>query len=198
MVDQESMNRQGGKFAGAPPRPLAPSPILYVAMGEGIVARAPHVICSDGFGSCVAVILYDRKRKIGGLAHIMLPAAPQMQNADCGVSTTRNSQLETRNAQFKYADTAITALLEEIQSRGGLRCDIVAKMAGGARMFTSCEDTGPGIGQQNIAAVRESLDRKRIWLIGEDVGGHHGRGVEFHLESGKVIAITVTTRGKEI
>ena len=159
---------------------------IQVAMGEGTVASAPCVVLSSGLGSCVAVILYDARRKIGGLAHIMLPDSRQLQSEQ---STFRNPQ-----SAFKCADTAIAVLLERLRSRGALRRDIVAKMVGGAQMFSCYEDSNTGIGEQNITSIRHILRRERIALIGEDTGGHHGRSVEFHLDSGRVI---VTAIGKE-
>lgn len=163
---------------------------IQVAMGEGVVASAPGIVLSSGLGSCVAVIIYDARRKIGGLAHIMLPDSCQLQSEQ---STFRNPQ-----STFKCADTAIAVLLERLRSRGAMQRDIVAKMVGGARMFSCYEDSHTGIGEQNITSVRRILRRERIALIGEDTGGHHGRSVEFHLDSGKVIVIAIGQEDREI
>ena len=46
-----------------------------VGIGEYRVARPPAVLVSLGLGSCVGVALYDPERKVGGLAHIMLPSS---------------------------------------------------------------------------------------------------------------------------
>lgn len=208
------MSRQSGNFADSPPRPvagapsrrLAPSPVLNVAMGEGIVTTAPYVITSEGFGSCVAIILYDARRKIGGLAHIMLPAAPAMANTtDFGSQIVEAPQLETRNSKpvarnphYRYADTAIAALLHGLHCGGAERQSILAKMVGGAQMFSSPEDSGPGIGEQNIMRIRHILERERIPLVSEDVGGHSGRSVEFHIQSTRVTVVTVATGIEEI
>jgi len=177
---------------------------IQVAMGEGVVVSAPYIVLSSGLGSCVAVILYDARRKIGALAHIMLPA--QLRNPECGMrneqsaiigSAIHNPKLVLSPVEvstFQFADTALAVLLERLRRRGAVRRDIVAKMVGGARMFSYYEDPNTGIGAQNITSVRHILRRERIALIGEDTGGHHGRCVEFHLDSGRVI---VTAIGKE-
>ena len=65
-------------------------------------------------------------------------------------------------------------------------------------MFSCYEDTHTGIGEQNITSIRRILRRERIPLIGEDTGGHHGRSVEFHLDSGKVIVTAIGKPEKEI
>ena len=201
--------------------PHLSSRVIAVGMGEGIVTTAPDIISSQGVGSCVIVTLYAPRRKLGGMAHIMLPTAPTTGNeeedgggrmkdeAKKGLSSSlvshpssldpsRNFGLAPRNLQFRYANTAIARLLQELQRKGAVRKSIVAKMAGGAQMFPDAEASVPGIGEQSITGVREMLNREGIPLIGQDVGGHHGRGVEFYLESGQVIVITDADGCREI
>ena len=195
------------------------SQVYQVKMGEGMITRTPHTILSRGLGSCVAITLYDTQRKIGGLAHIMLPDSPNMWNDEQkntksltplnppkGVfEESRNStglfqnpKSEIRNPKYHYADTAIPALLKVLQSKGALLQNIVAKMVGGACMFSDYGDENPGIGTENIISIKESLRREGIPLMGEDIGGHHGRSVEFHLDSGKIIVKAVGKEDKKI
>ena len=163
----------------SPERRNADTSVCMVGMGEGAVRKAPHIISSVGLGSCVAVLIYDTTRKIGGLAHIMLP---------------ESSQSRSHNSRYKCADTAIAALLEELKSAGAVRQNMVAKMVGGAQMFSSYNDATPGVGKQNIASITRIMNEERISLIGKDIGGHHGRNIEFRLDSGKVI---VSAMGRE-
>lgn len=149
-------------------------------MGEGVVTVAPHVIVSSGLGSCVAVILYDTQKRIGGLAHITLPYAGR------------------RRTLYQYADTAIDALLKEMLNMGATRQNIVAKMVGGARMFASYEENSKGIGEQNILSIKDILKGEKIPLTGKDIGGHHGRSLEFHLNSGRVIVKAIEKEDREI
>ena len=53
---------------------------IAVEMGEGVVARAPRTISSQGLGSCVAITLYDTQKKMGGLSHIMMPNSSGLPN----------------------------------------------------------------------------------------------------------------------
>lgn len=147
------------------------------------MVRAPYTISSVGLGSCVAVALYDTQRKIGGLAHIMLP----------GSASLNGSQPSCR-----YADPAITALVRALHRKGGVRKDTVAKMVGGARMFSDYGNSDQGIGEQCIESIKDILKREQIPLIGEDTGGHHGRSVEFHLDSGTVIVRAIGKENQEI
>ena len=179
---------------------------IAVEMGEGVVTRAPRTISSQGLGSCVAITLYDTQRKIGGLAHIMLPNSsglPNESNADCGLRIADLKEEEKdsafRDQIFHSAETAIPCLLERLHNSGAMRQNIVAKMVGGARMFSHYENGAPpSIGEQNIMSIKEILRREGIPLIGVDIAGHHGRNVEFHLESGKVIVRAIGKDQKEI
>ena len=153
---------------------------IEVSMGRRVVTRAPHVILSSGLGSCVVVTLYDTERKLGGLAHIMLPDS---------------NSLNGYHPPYKCADTAIAALIKELRTMMASPRYMVAKLVGGAKMFTSSEDFSPGVGEQNIISVKRILKRKRIPVIGENTGGNGGRSVEFCLDSGKV---TLKAIGQEV
>lgn len=149
-------------------------------MGEGVVTAAPHIIVSSGLGSCVAVILYDTQKRIGALAHITLPYAGR------------------RLTLYQYADTAIAALLKEMLNKGAARQNIEAKMAGGARMFASYEENSKSIGEQNILSIKNILKMENLPLTGKDIGGHHGRSLEFYLSSGRVIVKAIGKEDREI
>ncbi len=143
------------------------------------MTNAPHILSSQGVGSCVVVTIYDRRRKMGGMAHIMLPGS---------------NSVNGRGFPYHHADTAIVTLLGKLRSMGAAPRNMVAKMAGGAHMFTCSDDSEPGIGKQNVSSIRQILQREQIPLSGEEVGGSYGRNVDFYLDSGKVI---VTTAGKK-
>ena len=128
-------------------------------------------------GSCLGVALYDRRLKLGGLAHVVLPYSP--------------GQIELPG---KYADTAIPELLRQMQllSRGEpLRP--VAKLAGGANMFNSYGSLAT-IGEQNITAVERQLEERRIPVVARHVGGEQGRRMLLDSASGLV---TVEIAGLE-
>jgi len=156
---------------------------IEVSMGRGAVTTAPHIILSSGLGSCVVVTLYDTKRKLGGLAHIMLPDSISLNGS---------------HPAYKCADTAIATLIKELRSMRASPRDMVAKLVGGAKMFLSSDDFGPGIGGQNILSVKRILTRRRIPVIAENTGGNYGRSVEFYLDSGKVMVRAIGRENMEI
>lgn len=146
--------------------------VIKVGMADLNAARHPVVLTTLGLGSCVGVCLYDPLRKISGMAHIMLPSSKHVKN---------NSN------KAKFADTAIEMLVCRMADLGASKSRIVAKIAGGAQMFSfkSSSDLMK-IGERNIEAVREELKKWSIEIVAEDVGGSHGRTIEFYSRNGEL------------
>jgi chemotaxis protein CheD len=153
---------------------------IEISMGESVQASAQHVITCQGLGSCVAVALYDWRHKTGALAHVMLPYAAEVEGAMSG----------------KCADQATHTMVEGLLARGACRQDLVARIAGGARMFAPHSDDGPGIGERNVRSVKDALRVEEVPLLAEDTGGSRGRTVQFHLASGQLLVSLTERRGR--
>jgi chemotaxis protein CheD len=52
---------------------LVEEDLINIGVAEFYVTHNPHILACFGLGSCVGVALYDARKKIGGLAHVMLP-----------------------------------------------------------------------------------------------------------------------------
>ncbi|WP_297517893.1 chemotaxis protein CheD [uncultured Clostridium sp.] len=134
-----------------------------------------------GLGSCVGIALYDRGKNITGLIHIMLP------DSEC---------FSNKSNPYKFADTAIPLVLDEMVKRGALRFRIKAKIAGGAQMFKSQDyKFSNDIGNRNIAAVEKVLSECRITIDGKDVGGNKGRTMLVDSSTGMVV---IKSMGKNV
>lgn len=144
--------------------------IIYVAIGGMQFSYSPKVLKTI-VGSCVSIMLYSKSDGFGSLAHIMLPKAERHKS---------NS--------FKYADYAIHNMLSLFFSRGYKAKDITAKLAGGAKIYFSSQDSIiPDIGKENVNICRKLLIEKNIAIIAEDVFGIYGRTVFFNLQDGMAI-----------
>ncbi|HJT23279.1 MAG TPA: chemotaxis protein CheD [bacterium] len=143
-----------------------------VGIAEIIVSQSPQKLMAYGLGSCVGVTLYDARNKTGGLAHVMLPS----------------SQLHSNETPppGKYADTALTALVAEMQKAGCRVKGLEAKIVGGANMFASLSQSSMPIGLRNVSAIRHILLGKDIPIVGEDIGGSQGRTMIFNLGDGRI------------
>src|SRR5512136_1261955 len=104
-----------------------------VGIAQLVLCRAPEQLACLGLGSCIAVVLYDPVSKIGGMVHVLLPKAP----AKC-----QNEE--------KYADSGIKKLYARVLERGAFKETLVAKLIGGAQMFTNLNIAIANIGRENI------------------------------------------------
>ncbi|SDM55987.1 chemotaxis protein CheD [Psychrobacillus sp. OK028] len=140
--------------------------IIKVGIADMNIAKAPDKIRTSGLGSCVGVVLYEERSTTVGMVHVMLP--------DSTLGRSNNINLA------KFADTGITAMVEQLKLEGIQPYKLKAKIAGGAQMFqfTSSKDT-MRIGPRNIEAVKEYLDKYSIPIVAEDTGGNSGRTIEF-------------------
>ena len=153
------------------------SQIIKVGMADLKVCKSPDGVTTLGLGSCVGIALRDPVTKIGGLAHIMLPDSTVIRN---------NSNIP------KFADTGIDALVKQIVAAGANRGRLVAKIAGGARMFAFSNNSDmTGVGDRNVEAVKRKLQQLRIPILAEDIGKNYGRTVVFYPETGDFIIRSV-------
>ena len=143
---------------------------LTIGIADMKMARGEGVLITYALGSCIGICLYDPVIRLGALVHIMLPI-----------------NMETnRTSPFKYADTGIRMTLDRMVKMGAQRSRIVAKIAGGAKMFDVAGNGNLGnIGQRNIESVHRVLQQERIRLVREDVGGSTARTLLFDVATGQ-------------
>ncbi len=147
-----------------------------VGMGEGYVEwRDGSVLVALGLGSCVAICILDPVVRVGAMAHALLP------------STTGQT-----NTPYRFAETAVPALIAAMEAQGALRSRMQVAVAGGAQMFGSAGSSPIlDIGARNAVAARQALTAARLPLLAEDVGGHTGRSVYFHIDTGRLVVRTI-------
>lgn len=149
--------------------------IVKVGMADYKVAEAPSKLITLGLGSCIGITLYDKRKKVGGMAHIMLP---------------KNNNPEKQS--LKFADTALELMLKDLEGMGISKRNLEAKLAGGAQMFSfSSSNQLNSIGYRNALAVKDILTSHGIKIISEDTGGNKGRTIEIDLDSGKLRIKTI-------
>ncbi|MBZ2405934.1 chemotaxis protein CheD [Liquorilactobacillus hordei] len=146
---------------------------IKVGIAEYKLGTEAEKLITVGLGSCVGTIIYDKKTKIGGLSHIMLPDSVPFENK--GVLNTA-----------KFANLAIPEMVAEIKKKSPA-ADLVAKIVGGANMFNFNNGTGMSIGERNVLAVKSSLASLRIPIISENVGGNSGKTMIVDLKDFKTM-----------
>lgn len=143
---------------------------IMVGMADLNIGRGTNVLTTVGLGSCIGLTLYDPVTKIGGLVHYMLPDSKAVSN---------NSNIA------KFCDTGVQELLKRVTVAGANRGRLVAKIAGGAKMFAVTQESSVGsVGERNALAAKQILRQLNIRLVAEDTGLNFGRTVELHCDTG--------------
>lgn len=159
--------------------------MIKVGMADLKVCKAPDNLTTIGLGSCIGIALYDPSTKITGLAHIMLPDSTAIRN---------NSHIA------KFADTGIQKLYDDMLKAGANKARLVAKIAGGAKMFelSGGNTAAINVGERNAIASKEKLKQLGIRLLAEDTGLNYGRTVEIYSEDGSFLIKSVGKAEKKI
>ena len=131
-----------------------------------------------GLGSCIGLCALDPIAAVAGMVHVVLPETLPDKEGKPG----------------KFADTAVPALVKELEAHGADRNRIVFAMAGGAQVFKFGDgsEVRLDIGTRNADAVRKQVESLNLPILGTDVGGNLARTLLLKLETGAVIVRTVT------
>ena len=137
---------------------------IDVDTGEIRLSCEPTILRAIAIGSCVAVVVYDRARKLGGLAHTMLPGRPP------------NAESKT-----KYAEDAIDILFDTIGKLGAETSDLEVSVVGGANVLQEGD-----ILDRVTESVLGYLEGLNVRLKAKRVGGTERRSVFLDTTSGRV------------
>ncbi|MBQ3105375.1 MAG: chemotaxis protein CheD [Lachnospiraceae bacterium] len=150
---------------------------IKVGMADLNVCSGSDSITTLGLGSCVGVIIWDPTTKICGMAHVMLPDSTAIRN---------NTNIA------KFADSGIDELYRRVLAKGANRGKLVAKIAGGAQMFSvQSQSALIRVGERNVEASKKKLRELKIPLKAEDTGNSYGRTVTFYPATGEYHIKTV-------
>ena len=146
----------------------------FVKIAEMKVIQEPGIL-KTVVGSCIALCIWDKVKKIGGMVHIMMPRSKN------GAPISKG----------KYADTAVHALYDEMVNRDCKKHHLVASIIGGASVFGNqlAVNGKKTIGTQNFETAKEMIQQYQIPIQTVEVGGTFGRRVVFDCALGN---ITVT------
>jgi len=122
-------------------------------------------------GSCVAVTMWDRRLRCGGMNHFLYPIVT-----------------ERFDATPKYGNVAVAVLIKLLREAGSRPRDIEAQIIGGAFPRT---ERGTNIGLENVKVARRMLAKRDIAVMSEDIGGMLGRKVIFDIGTGEVAVLKV-------
>lgn len=145
--------------------------VRQIGISDFYVADSDYRLRTSGLGSCVGIIFYDKRSKIGGLSHVMLPESPKdKQNIDIK----------------KYCDTNIPVFYQKLLEKGAQKMFLKAAIFGGSEMFPFLNNPLMNIGKRNIQSVETILKELGIPILFRDTGGSKGRTIELNIEKGEI------------
>ena len=157
---------------------------IKVGMADLKIAKAPDLLTTLGLGSCIGLTLYEPVSKVGGLVHYMLPDSTKLKN---------NTNIA------KFGDTGIRELYKQVVANGANPRRLVAKIAGGAKMFEVSGLSNVGnVGERNAEEAVLILKELNVPLIARDTGLNYGRTVVLDCSTGDYLIKSVGKPEKTI
>lgn len=138
----------------------------YVNTGEVNSGGIDTILNSGAIGSCVVITAFDSVKKVGAMAHVMLP----------GTLAVRNQLHATR-----YAANAIEEMLFQLKNFGIEKENIEIFLVGGANVLKRENDT---IAKDNVDSIEMILKEKQIEIKAKSTGGFERRTVLFDIGKG--------------
>ncbi|HEX8213402.1 MAG TPA: chemotaxis protein CheD [Longimicrobium sp.] len=149
----------------------------FVKVAQHAVGGRGDMLVTLGLGSCVAILLQDPRAGVMGMAHALLP--------EPGLSRDSSNP-------FKFATTAVPALVQELKAMGARETRLEARLVGGAAMFSALMVPGTlNMGERNLRAARAALEEAGIPILGEEVGRDYGRSVRMTIGPGNTVVSSV-------
>jgi len=138
-----------------------------------VSANPEETIITYALGSCLGIAIYDRKNRIGGLLHVMLP----LSKADKEKASKKPEM---------YVDTGVTKLLNLCYDLGAEKEQMVISVAGGASMKQTDREDYFKIGKRNFTILRKLLWKNGFMIDKKDVGGNRSRTMTLRVLDGLV------------
>jgi chemotaxis protein CheD len=131
-------------------------------------------------GSCVAVVVWQPRLRVGGMCHYLLPEL-------------RGARVAGAPPDGRFAPDALHMLLQQMRASGSAPSEFAAHIAGGSHCVADWPEDDAGIGRRNAAAAAAWCQSNGLTVRAAQVGGRAARRVEFDSTTG-----VVTIRANEI
>ncbi|MCP3874066.1 MAG: chemotaxis protein CheD [Desulfobacteraceae bacterium] len=126
---------------------------------------------STVLGSSVAVSLYDRSLKTGGMNHFLLPYVESSEKTTA-----------------RYGNVAVLTLIRMMTANGSNKSNLEAQLFGGA--FNS-KYSKRDVGRDNLRTAKQILAGRKIKVVSEDTGGELGRKIVFNTGTYEIVILKV-------
>ena len=157
---------------------------VFLSIGELFISRDPVQVWTV-LGSCVSVVLYSRKSKIGAICHAQLPSK-DFHGDDCRANCPNPCYRRAPNSNdFKYVSCSVNYMINKMKDLGASSNDMYAAVFGGSNVFNIMND-GKSVGQKNAEIAIDILNAHKIKVLRTDLGGKGSRKIVFNTYTGEV------------
>jgi len=123
-------------------------------------------------GSCVSITLWNRARRIGAMCHFLL---------------SQRASGQAPALDGRYADEALSLMLDELQRQGVKAADCRAKIFGGGDMFPDLRaGAGASVGRRNGEFAQQLLRDHGVPIVASSLFGVGHRRILFDIATGNV------------
>ncbi|MGA7802582.1 MAG: chemotaxis protein CheD [Gammaproteobacteria bacterium] len=152
---------------------------LFIHPGEYQFADE-HFRIRTILGSCVAVVLWHPRRRIGGMCHFMLPKRLRPSGAPL---------------DGRYGEEALELLVRQAAKATTPLEDYVVKVFGGGNMLAPHHAAGKDVATRNAEAALALIAARGLRIKAHSLGGIGHRHVIFDVASGDVWVRHVSGNG---
>ena len=157
--------------------------VVTIYPGEFYSTKENEMI-STVLGSCVSIVLYDTKSRVGGINHFMLAKDSSLKS---DFETDENKRLG------KFGEYAIDLLIEDLKKNGAVLANLEAKVFGGGNIF-NLPDVDAQVGNVNSKFAFSYLEKLNIPVVKSNTGGILPRKIFFDPETQKVFMKFIDNR----
>ncbi|MEY2632343.1 MAG: hypothetical protein RIR00_997 [Pseudomonadota bacterium] len=148
----------------------APGETLYLQPGDVRFGDCHNRLVTL-LGSCVSLVFWHPRERLGGMCHYLLPSRQDRRAA--------GQRLDGR-----YGDEAIALLLQLIAGSGTRPADYRVHLYGGGDMFPDLNSRK--IGHANVALARQLIQTYGLNCVASHVRGVGHRHLHFDIQTGRI------------
>ncbi|HRP70420.1 MAG TPA: chemotaxis protein CheD [Turneriella sp.] len=153
---------------------------VYLQPGEYYWGDETHRI-KTLLGSCVAICVWHPLRKIGGMSHCLLPS-----RVVDGVWRGVSREISKNEWSGRYVDETFMIFFDLMRQHATLPQEYQVKVFGGGNMFELQDKNSITVGERNIEMIHTILEREKIPIVAQHMGGNGHRNIIFELWNGGV------------
>ncbi|HEY8936740.1 MAG TPA: chemotaxis protein CheD [Cyclobacteriaceae bacterium] len=151
----------------------------FITDGQFLITTVPATIHTV-LGSCVSVCIWDKKLKLAGMNHYLMPGS---------------SASDAGNPNHGY--TSIAMLIRSMLHRHAQIENMEAKIFGGCNSWLRHSSLF-SVGRKNIEVANLMLREAGIKITAQNTGGMYGRKIVFNTFTGKVNVHMLTKTAIEV